>query len=232
MKGNSGKGPRKGYDWGYARKADQRGEGLIRRGRILFNPIVRIAFKEWAVVVDALGRGEQILILRKGGISEGRGGFRLEHQQFWLFPTLYHQQAENVIESARQRFEPLLPGLQASGNAAIQYWGRVVEAHRVVDLAAAHRLQGQHIWKEDVISQRFDWGPSQNIFAIAVRIYRLPASIPIPLLPEYGGCKSWVELQTDLPTDSGVPVLNDSMFNQSLQRFRHSLRETSSLPTT
>jgi UDP-N-acetylglucosamine 2-epimerase (non-hydrolysing) len=28
------------------------------------------AFKEWAVVVDALGRGEQTLILRKGGIQE------------------------------------------------------------------------------------------------------------------------------------------------------------------
>ncbi len=39
---------------------------------------MRIAFKEWAVIVDALGRGDQILILRKGGISEGRGGFQIE----------------------------------------------------------------------------------------------------------------------------------------------------------
>src|SRR5258708_6269605 len=31
-----------------------------------------IAFKEWAVVADALGHGEQILILRKGGIREIR----------------------------------------------------------------------------------------------------------------------------------------------------------------
>ncbi len=30
---------------------------------------MRIAFKEWMIVVDALGRGEQIIILRKGGIS-------------------------------------------------------------------------------------------------------------------------------------------------------------------
>ena len=35
--------------------------------------LMRTAFKEWAIVVDALGRGEQIIILRKGGISEGRG---------------------------------------------------------------------------------------------------------------------------------------------------------------
>ncbi len=37
---------------------------------------VRVAFKEWTVVVDALGRGDQIIILRKGGLSEGRDGFR------------------------------------------------------------------------------------------------------------------------------------------------------------
>ena len=49
---------------------------------------MRTAFKEWAIVVDALGRGAQILILRKGGLREGSGGFRLEQRQFLLFPTL------------------------------------------------------------------------------------------------------------------------------------------------
>jgi hypothetical protein len=33
---------------------------------------MRAAFKEWAVIVDTLGRGGQIVILRKGGISEGK----------------------------------------------------------------------------------------------------------------------------------------------------------------
>ncbi|SVB17570.1 uncharacterized protein METZ01_LOCUS170424, partial [marine metagenome] len=40
---------------------------------------VQTAFKEWGVVVEALGRGEQIVILRKGGIAEGDSGFRAEH---------------------------------------------------------------------------------------------------------------------------------------------------------
>ena len=34
--------------------------------------MVQTAFKEWAVIVEALGQGEQIVILRKGGIAEGR----------------------------------------------------------------------------------------------------------------------------------------------------------------
>ena len=31
------------------------------------------AFKEWAVICEALGRGQQALILRKGGIEENAG---------------------------------------------------------------------------------------------------------------------------------------------------------------
>lgn len=72
---------------------------------------MRIAFKEWAVVVDALGRGDQIVILRKGGISEGAGGFQVEHPQFLLFPTLYHQQREHVAAAAQARYDVIAPDL-------------------------------------------------------------------------------------------------------------------------
>jgi len=34
-----------------------------------------VGFKEWSLVCDAFGRGEQSIILRKGGIAEGREGF-------------------------------------------------------------------------------------------------------------------------------------------------------------
>ena len=38
-----------------------------------------IAFKEWAVICEALALGRQALILRKGGIAETGGAFRPEH---------------------------------------------------------------------------------------------------------------------------------------------------------
>src|SRR6266853_2059215 len=60
-----------------------------------------IAFKEWAVVVDALGKGEQVLILRKGGIREPRGEFHVDHHEFWLFPTQYHEAERSIIPSKR-----------------------------------------------------------------------------------------------------------------------------------
>ena len=80
-----------------------------------------IAFKEWAVVVDALGRGEQVIILRKGGIREQRGEFHADHHEFWLFPTQYHEAECSVIPSKR----PLLREMAAvapRGFVDIEYY--------------------------------------------------------------------------------------------------------------
>ncbi len=52
------------------------------------------AFKEWAVTIEALARGEQIIILRKGGIQEPNLHFQIEHDRFLFFPGYLHQDAE------------------------------------------------------------------------------------------------------------------------------------------
>ena len=60
----------------------------------------QMAFKEWAAICAALGDGRQSLIVRKGGIHEGREGFRVAHDEFWLFPTGFHQQRDEIIPEA------------------------------------------------------------------------------------------------------------------------------------
>ncbi|MEZ5305394.1 MAG: DUF1802 family protein, partial [Verrucomicrobiales bacterium] len=55
-----------------------------------------IAFKEWRIICDALQTGRQSIILRKGGIAEGRGGFSFDQPEFFLFPTLFHEQLKSV----------------------------------------------------------------------------------------------------------------------------------------
>lgn len=52
------------------------------------------AFKEWAVVCAALERGQQTIILRKGGIREEAGRFTVETPEFFLMPTYEHQNSE------------------------------------------------------------------------------------------------------------------------------------------
>src|ERR1043166_1587097 len=184
---------------------------------------MRVAFKEWAAIADALGSGRQIVILRKGGISEGRGGFHVDHPEFLLFPTLFHQQRESVLPEAQARFDQLkFPPPEI---LRLEYFCRVAAWRRLDSLSVAQRLEGQHVWKPDVIAERFEGGRSKAIFALAARTYRLPTPIDLPMVPSYGGCKSWIELETDVDVSTALPVLTDFEFAQRLNAFESTLAQ-------
>ncbi len=175
------------------------------------------------MVVDALGQGRQIIILRKGGISEGRGGFQVDHPDFLFFSTLYHQQRESVIPEAQTRYDIIAPLFPPVDRLRIEYAASVVAWRQVESLAAAQRLNGQHIWRDEVVAERFEWGRQQNIFALAVRVLRLPVAVELPMLPEYGGCKSWIDLETEIDTSAAAPVLTKAEFSTRLRDFDNAL---------
>ena len=169
-----------------------------------------IAFKEWAVVVDALGQGEQILILRKGGLREQRGEFHVDHRAFWLFPTQFHEAERSVIASKRPALRELATNAPA-GMVDIQFYA---VADPVVPIAEAEllaRLQGRHIWAEHVLQQRFEFGRGAGLHALIVRVYRLPKPERLPLRESYGGCKSWVQLEHPVAGEV-TPVVDDAEF--------------------
>jgi hypothetical protein len=187
---------------------------------------MRIAFKEWAVVVDALGRGEQILVLRKGGIREGRDGFTVEHPEFLLFPTQFHQQRESVLPAAQARFDELTPHWPPPERVRIEYFAHTVEWRRLEALSDAERLRGQHCWRDEVIAERFEWGRRKDIFALALRVFRLPLPVELPVSPAYAGCKSWVELENDLSLTGATAVLDEPAFDRKLREFHAALNPT------
>jgi hypothetical protein len=189
-----------------------------------------VAFKEWAVVVDALGRGEQILILRKGGISEGRGGFQVAQNRFLLFPTLFHQQRESVIPSAQRRYDEIAPHFPPVDTLRLEFFAEIAYAEQLHSLEQAKALRGQHVWRDEVIAERFEWGREKAIFALAVKIFRMPSPVELPMLASYGGCKSWIELEQEIASDGASPVLDDVEFERKLKRLRVSLSEASAVP--
>ena len=181
---------------------------------------MRTAFKEWAIVVDALGRGEQILILRKGGIHEGKGGFQVEHPRFWLFPTLFHQQRESVIPAAQARYDEIGASFPPADKVRLEFLADVADWRRIESLEQVDALRGQHIWTDQVITERFEWGREKNIFALALRVCRLSQPVELPMLESYGGCKSWIELAEDISAKEAEPVLSDDAFAERLDGFR------------
>ena len=180
-----------------------------------------IAFKEWAVICDALGTGRQTLILRKGGIHEGREGFRIEHREFWLFPTGFHQQRDEIIPEAW----PLLDEVQSRGlpsGISLGLYAVVEDVHHVLDRAALARLSGRHVWSEATVEQRFQYR-TPGLFALVVRVFRRPSPFEIADSPHFAGCKSWVDLPSPLQTSGLQPVLDDTTFHQQQREIQELL---------
>ena len=171
------------------------------------------AFKEWAVIVDALGRGEQSLILRKGGIQEASRAFRVDHDQFFLFPTFEHQNEEDLAAKASSRLEKIQSGVtQGASDIPIQFYAVLEDWIRVEHLGPLRAIKRFHAWSERAVEKRFQWGGKPGLYALVVRVFKLAAVFQLKPKNSYAGCKSWVSLEEDIPTRGSVPVLAPDRF--------------------
>src|SRR3954466_9814206 len=110
-----------------------------------------VGFKEWALVCDALGRGEQTILLRKGGIAEGREGFGFKHAEFFLFPTFFHEQLVKVRTP-----DAKLPAA-AGGEIEIRYLAKLEDEKKITEWSEASSLAPFHILSESVVRERFEY---------------------------------------------------------------------------
>jgi hypothetical protein len=178
------------------------------------------AFKEWHAIVGVLGAGEQSLILRKGGIAEGRGGFQVEATRFWLFPTSFHAQREKTKPAAARWFssDSATPAQSETPSPAstldIQFFADVVRTAFLSDWQAVARLDSFHFWTEDTVRERFHWSRPPGVHVLLVRIHRLDTPVTLPLTPAMTGCKSWVDFPINFATHPSRPILDDDAFNK------------------
>jgi len=180
---------------------------------------MNIGFKEWTLVCQALGRGEQSIILRKGGIAEGRDGFRFKHDEFFLFPTLFHEQLSKTKLPAGTPLPAPEPG-----SVQIQYSARVEWTELITDPAMIAKLAPFHIWKNEVIDERFRYDDLQGVHLAFLRVSKLAPEWTFPDEPKFGGCRSWLNLPDLPPQTLQVPVLNDAVHRAREKALRDLLK--------
>jgi hypothetical protein len=149
------------------------------------------AFKEWKSVCDALERGDQTIILRKGGIAEGREGFLWQHQEFFLFPTAYHDHREQLKGSAVA--DDASFAKRTDGLIEVRLRARIIWSADLDDIETVRKLDPFHIWKPEAIVQRFDYGKTKGIRLALLRVSRLQSPWMLEDSPAFGGCRSWIE---------------------------------------
>ena len=87
--------------------------------------------------------------------------------------------------------------------------------HDLSSMQTIEKLSDFHIWSESYIVERMNWMPQKPMTAIFLKVYKIPP-VEIPVLPEYHGCKSWIELNVN--TGTGSAVLNDNRSSTKIIR--------------
>ena len=182
-----------------------------------------MALKEWAVAVRVMGRGGQVLTLRKGGIHRDDKEFRVVHDEFLLYPTYEHQRPELLRDEYRADLARTLEEGDAPGLVQMAYWCRVTDKFELRDPGLLERLSPFHIWSADYAEKRLHWRPRQPLTIAVLRLYRLRQPQAMPVLAEFEGCKSWVPLGRDVPLGHLDPVLTDDQFEQKARMVRLAL---------
>jgi len=183
-----------------------------------------VAFKEWAVTIDSLLKGELIFVMRKGGIVEETKHFTLQSPQFYLMPAFEHQKEhllkppfQGRVAGTMANWSPDQPTMKLEGYAD------VVEDILISDADALQAVHGLHIWTEQFAEERLKWKKTLPLHLIVLRVYRLEEPVETAMQDAYRGCKSWVTIGEELPQRKLVPVLSDEQFNEKYEALKAAL---------
>jgi hypothetical protein len=162
-----------------------------------------VGFKEWALICDSMLRGETSLIFRKGGIAEGREGFRFRFERFYLFPTYFHEQIDRLRLDALRELLPQTDPVIITGFAEVEFtsW--------IDDLRTIEPLEPLHVMKRAVLQERFSYDKPEGVHLAFVRVHKLGEPWEFPFQRSYRGCRSWVDLPTPPIALDLEPVLSE-----------------------
>lgn len=172
-----------------------------------------VGFKEWAIVCEALGRGKQTVIVRKGGIAEGREGFSFREREFFLFPTFFHEQV------VKTRMPEVAIPAPVEGEIAIRYFAKIEQVRSVTSWTDAQALEPFHVLREEVVRERFEYDDVPGLHVAFVRVFRLEPEWIITDSKSYGGCRSWVSLPAAEPAPRLVSACSAEEHRRRLRQF-------------
>ena len=175
------------------------------------------ALKEWSVAVDALTRGKTIVLLRKGGIRERQGRFSVDFDRVLLYPTYEHQKPDLLKPEYADSVTTVESGWHPE-RVSVRAWAHITNIWQVSEKSTVESLLDYHIWNDRFASERFNWKPKQPLYVLLLRAYLFDGVREIAYRSEYGGCRSWLEIEEAIEVDTQNPAIGDDEYAQTVDR--------------
>lgn len=191
---------------------------------------MKYALKEWNTTIEALSKGTVIAIWRKGGIEDNPSikkpyeSFNLEQNQFVLFPTFTHQSPDKI-----KREHWFLYDQNAKPNKdnqiKIKYWAQAEEQISIDSPDQLLCISNELINSNEHLMSSWDLYPKHSGKVLLLRVYLLSDPVLITNSPEYAGCKSWIELNIDIPKAGSKSILSFKEFSRKARLIKTLLGE-------
>ena len=136
--------------------------------------------REWQSVCDATIAGENHLLIRKGGLADGRDGFEVRRNFFGLLPTLFHQAKTAAID---------VPPPPSTVSIVCQ----LVDAFVVPSTTDLSTLAPFHAYTADQLAARQRYKPERPLHLILIRAFALRRPVDLDPSRVRPVCKSWSE---------------------------------------
>ena len=188
-------------------------------------PHERTALKEWAVLCDAMARGEITAMVRKGGIREQRAGFSVRHHRFVLYSTWFHEKEAEMAPRLAHTLPTSHAGRPPEGVIRIALVAEVGAVWAVSALESLRAIELEHGLAWGAVESRYHYKDRPGVQVVAVRVLQLPQPVELPEARRYQGCVSWVALDEGVDVSGAVPVIDDAEFARRMRVLRAALGE-------
>jgi hypothetical protein len=137
----------------------------------------------------------------------------LPRTRFLLLPGYEHQRPELLKEEHRSLMDGI-PDLADDGPLRFSSFAEVEGAYEISEAEELSALEPHHMWTPEYAESRFKWRPKKPLTVLVLRTYLLLRAVELPYRDEYGGCKSWIELQEPVSVGGARAALSEEAFDR------------------
>lgn len=188
--------------------------------------------KEWSCVIDAMGRGEQTLMIRKGTV----------YPEFLLYPTYSYfvthfkddklglALQERFVKSAAESGEITRQRAQKDLLVNIDYYAVADKVLPISDNKILARLKDHYIWNPEHVESYAKTSRTGTVYLWLLRVYKLPKTEVVGRLKQ-GGIPDLYRHPEEVSTTGSIPVLDDATFTKERDTILHLVGTTAHVGT-
>ncbi len=176
------------------------------------------AVKEWAGVVNALGAGEQLIIVRR---------YEPRVRDLMLYPTFnYYNSGRSDRAAFDEKFQaPHREKAWTAGEHAMErgqkeclvdvsYWEHVDEVVSIADHSLWKKLSSSYVWSVPHVDSYARGSKTGNVYMWLLRVYKFPKTVVFGRIAQ-GGPPDFYKHHEEIDTAGSKPVVSDADYDKA-----------------